>query len=173
MCHSCLSTWGSDQLRRLNIFSFEHRRLRGDLILACNIIHGHLDLQQAPVERDLRGHDFKLRHRSFRLLRRKAASSATLPNLWNKLPIEMIHDSTLDTFKRLFELAWSSLFPSLPRLPCSFNLQFARFETVNSAAVFDQYIWVDLVCHMMRLGFVTSYRSTEKFHNGMHTMGSP
>ncbi len=33
-----------DRLRRLNIISFERRRLRGDLILAYNIFHGRLDL---------------------------------------------------------------------------------------------------------------------------------
>ncbi len=43
-----------------------------------NIFHGRLDFPQAEffeatVERNLRGHDFKIRHRSFRLLRRKAA----------------------------------------------------------------------------------------------------
>ncbi len=44
---------------------YEHRRLRGDLILAYNIFNGRLDFPQAeffdvPSERDLRGHDFKL-----------------------------------------------------------------------------------------------------------------
>ncbi len=58
-----------DRLRRLNIFSLERRRLRRDLILAYNIFHGRLDLP----ERDRRGHDLKLRHRNFCLLRRKAA----------------------------------------------------------------------------------------------------
>ncbi len=57
-----------DRLRRLNIFSLERR---GDLVLVYNIFNGRLDLLQAeffeaPSERDLRGHDFKLRHRSFR-----------------------------------------------------------------------------------------------------------
>ena len=73
-----------ERLRRLNIFSLERRRLRGDLILAYNIFHGRLDLPHAeffetPAERDLRGHGFKLRHRRFRLLRRRAAFSVRLP----------------------------------------------------------------------------------------------
>ncbi len=33
-----------DRLRRLNIFSLERRRLRGDLILAYKMSHGRLDL---------------------------------------------------------------------------------------------------------------------------------
>ncbi len=36
-----------DRLHRLDIFSPERRRLRGDLILAYNIFHGRLDLPQA------------------------------------------------------------------------------------------------------------------------------
>ncbi len=73
-----------ERLRRLNIFSLERRWLRGDLILVYNIFHGRLDFPRAeffevPSERALRGHDFKLRHRSFRLLRRKVAFSVRLP----------------------------------------------------------------------------------------------
>ncbi len=73
-----------DRFRQLNIFSLERRRLRGELILAYNIFHGRLDLPhveifEAPAELDLRGHDFKLRHRSFRILQRKASFSGRLP----------------------------------------------------------------------------------------------
>ncbi len=134
-----------DRLRRLNIFSLKRRRLRGDLILAYNIFHGYLDLPragffEAPSERDLRGHDFKLRHRSFRLLWRKAVFSVRLPISWNKLPMENVNSPTLDTFKRLQDLAWLSLFPSLPCLPCFFNFCLTWFEAPTSAVVLDQYI---------------------------------
>ncbi len=66
-----------ERLRRLNLFSLARRHLRGDLILAYNIFHGRLDVSQAaffgaPVLRNLREHNFKIRHRSFCLLRRKA-----------------------------------------------------------------------------------------------------
>ncbi len=105
----------NDSVRRLNIFSLERRRLRGDLILACNIFHGGIDLPQAecfepPSERDLRGREFKLCHRSFRLLQRKAAFSVRLSLWWNILLIEIVNSPTLDTFKRLLDLAWISLF---------------------------------------------------------------
>ncbi len=55
-----------------------------------------------------------LRHRSFRLLHRKAAFSVRLPIPWNKFPIDIVNFPTLDTFKRLLDSAWFSLFPSLP-----------------------------------------------------------
>ncbi len=72
-----------ERLRRLNLFSLERHRLRGDLILAYTVFHRRLDFPhaeffEAPAERNLRGHDFKKRHRSFRLLRRKAAYSVRL-----------------------------------------------------------------------------------------------
>ncbi len=71
-----------ERLRRLNGISLERRRLREDLILAYNILHGHLDFPQAefseaPEERNLRGHDFKICHRGFRSLPGKASYSVS------------------------------------------------------------------------------------------------
>ncbi len=108
-----------ERLRRLNLFSLERRRLRGDLILAYNIFHRRLDLPQAeyfeaPAERNLRGHIFKIRHRSFRLLRRKAAYSVRLPGPWNSLPSHIFNAPSLGAFKRSLDVAWPSLFPDRP-----------------------------------------------------------
>ncbi len=89
---------------------------------------------ETPAERDVRGHGFKLRHRSFRLLRRKAVSSVRLPVSWNKLLMKIVNSFTLNTFKRLLDLVWFSLFPSLPWLPCSFNVYHAWFEAPNRKA---------------------------------------
>ncbi len=90
-----------ERLRRLNIISLERHQIRSDHIVAYIMYHGHLDWPQAEffearAERDLRGHDFKLRHRSFRLIRRKAAFSVRLPISWNKLSIEMVNARALD-----------------------------------------------------------------------------
>ncbi len=107
------------RLRRLNLFSLERRRLRGDLILAYNIFHGRLNVPQAefieaPAERNLRGYNFKIRHRCFRSLRRKAAYSVRPPGSWNSLPNHIVNASSLGAFKRSLNVAWPSLFPDCP-----------------------------------------------------------
>ncbi len=91
------------RLRRQNTFSLDCRRFRRDLTLANNIFHGRLDLPQAeffeaPAERDLRGHDYKLRHHSFRLLRRKADFSVGPPISRSKPQMEMSNAPILDVF---------------------------------------------------------------------------
>ncbi len=110
-----------ERLRRLNLFSLERRRLRRDLILAYNIFHDRLDFPQAeffeaPAERNLRGHDFKIRYRSLRLLRRKAAYSVRLPGPWNSLPSHIVNAPSLGAFKRSLDVAWPSPFPIRPAL---------------------------------------------------------
>ncbi len=89
-----------DRLRQLNIFSLERCRLRGHLSLAYNTLRGRLDIPQAGffkavAERDLRGHDLKLRHRSFHLPRRK---TVRLPISWNKHTTKLVNAPTLDTW---------------------------------------------------------------------------
>ncbi len=68
----------SSEHRWLGICSLEHHRS------AHSIFPGRFDLPQteffqAPAERDLRGHDFRLRQSSSRLPQRKAAFSMKLP----------------------------------------------------------------------------------------------
>ncbi len=105
-----------ERLRRLNLVSLEWRRLCGDLILANDMFHGRLDFPQAeffeaPAERNLRGHNFKIRHRCFRLLRRKASYSGRLPGPWNSFPENIVNAPTLCAFKRFLDVALPSLFP--------------------------------------------------------------
>ncbi len=72
------------------------------------------EISEAPAERYLRRHDFQLRHRRFRLARRKAAFSVRLPKHWNKLPLEVITEPSFEAFKRLLDSNWASIFPQLP-----------------------------------------------------------
>ncbi len=91
-----------ERLRRLNLFSLERRRLRGNLILDYNIFHGRLDFPHAEF---------------FRLLRRKAPYSVSLPGPWNSLPSHIVNAPSLGAFKRSPDVAWPSLFPDRPWFP--------------------------------------------------------
>ncbi len=107
-----------DRLRRLNLFSIERRLLLGDPILAYNMFQGRLDMPfeeffEAPSDRNLRRHDFQLRHRRFQRARRGAAFSVRLPPKWNALPLEVVTASTLNSFKRMLDNRWTSLFPDV------------------------------------------------------------
>ncbi len=87
-----------DKFRQLDIFSFEHRWLRGDIISAYSIFHDRLDLPwveffEPPAERSLRKHDFKLCH--------TFALEESSPFSWMKLQIEIVSSLTLDRFKCL------------------------------------------------------------------------
>ncbi len=71
------------RLQRLNLCALEIRSRWADLILAYGIFHGRYDLPHdifftLPSCSHLRGHDLKLSHRSFNLVRRKAAFSVQI-----------------------------------------------------------------------------------------------
>ncbi len=99
----------------VNLFSLEQRCLRGELILAYDIFRGRLDYPHTEffeiiAERNLRGHDFKICHRSFHLLRRKAAFSVRRPGPCTTLPDGIVNALTFAAFMRLLNVAWPSLF---------------------------------------------------------------
>ncbi len=76
--------------------------------MAYNLFQGRLNVPlneifEAPAERNLRRHDFQLRHLRFRLARRKAAFSVRLPKHWNKLPLEVVTSPSVEAFKGLLD----------------------------------------------------------------------
>ncbi len=103
------------RLQRLNLCSLEKRRRRADLILAYGIFHGRYDLPQdlfftLPTCSHLRGHDLKLRHRSFHLARQKAASSVRIVKPWNKFPPYVIDSPSVVVFKNRQGACWEFIF---------------------------------------------------------------
>ncbi len=139
-----------ERLRRLNLFSLERRRLRGDLILAYNIFHGcldfpHAELFEAQAEWNLWRHGFKIRHRSFRLLRRKAAYSVRLPGPWNSLPSHIVNAPSFGAFKRSQDVEWPSPFPDRPWFPYLMIDFLHGFRRLTVALFVNQYNWFDLI----------------------------
>ncbi len=82
------------------------------------MFQGRLDMPlkeffEASSERNLRRHDFQLRHRRFYRARRGAAFSVSLPPKLNALPLGVVTAPTLDLFKRLLDDRWAYLFPDI------------------------------------------------------------
>ena len=55
----------NDRLRRLDLFSFQDRLLRADLVLVWKIIHGHCSVNSETLftflpDTDTRGHVYKI-----------------------------------------------------------------------------------------------------------------
>ncbi len=68
---------------------------------------------EAPSERNLRRHDFQLRHRRFHRAWRGAAFSVRLPPKWNAPLLEVVTAPTLDLFKRMLDDRWTYIFPDV------------------------------------------------------------
>ena len=105
----------ADRLTRLNLFSLERRRLRGDMIEMFKIFSGLSDLPIVelfdPSTSRTRGHRFKLAKPRARLRLRASSFSHRVVDHWNALPDELFNVTTVEGFKRGLDRAWESVFP--------------------------------------------------------------
>lgn len=96
-----------ERLRRLNMFSLEHRRLRGDMILTHKILstasHPCAPLLNISNKTHLRGHSLKLDHLPSRLRIRHQSFAVRVPRYWNLLPAYVISAKTTREFKLRFD----------------------------------------------------------------------
>ena len=91
-------------MRTLGLFSLEFRRMRGDLIETYRILRG---LDRMEVERMFplvgktrtRGHNLRLKGRSFKTEMRRNFFSQRVVNLWNSLPQKAVEARSLSVFK--------------------------------------------------------------------------
>lgn len=93
-----------DRLLALNMFTFERRKLRGDMILVYKMFQGLVNIDVNDffiLETDIRtrGHEFKIKKVNCNLDIRKHFFSHRVVNFWNKLTSYVVNSTSLDMFK--------------------------------------------------------------------------
>ena len=94
-----------DRLRALNMYSFERRCLRGDMIQLYKMfkgldkldIHKFFDLEEAHRTR---GHNLKIKKKNCRLDVRKYYFTHRVVEHWNNLPGDVVNSVNLNVFKK-------------------------------------------------------------------------
>jgi len=102
------------RLRELGLFSLEKRRLRGDLIAACQYLKGAYrkdgeDIFSRTCCDRTRNNGFKLGEGGFRLDIRKKFFMIRMVKHWHRLPREVVEAPSLETFKARLDGALSNL----------------------------------------------------------------
>ena len=93
-----------ERLRRLDLFSFQGRLLRADLILVYKILHQKCAIDPVDVfllreDGTTRGHDLKLFKPRTRLETRKRFFSVRVIDLWNNLSNDTVTSESVNQFK--------------------------------------------------------------------------
>ena len=93
-----------ERLRRLDLFSFQGRMLRADLILVYKILHrkcaiDSFEVFQVREEGTTRGHDLKLFKQRTRLESRKRFFSVRVIDCWNNLSNNTVVSESVNQFK--------------------------------------------------------------------------
>ncbi|CAI2739050.1 unnamed protein product [Dicrocoelium dendriticum] len=109
------------RLQRMNLFTLDYRRRRGDLIFTRRILRGEMgtELQacfQSNPNSSTRGHNWKLFKPRRLRIHPALALSTRVVNDWNNLPKYVVEAQTEECFKRMLD---SYLLSTMG--PCSFQ----------------------------------------------------
>ena len=102
-----------DRLRALNLPSMYYRRMRGDMIMAYQILTGCLrvrvaDLLQLDTSDRTRGHHLKLKKRRVNSHLRQTSFCHRIVDSWNSLPADVVAAPSLNTFKNRLDKLWAN-----------------------------------------------------------------
>ena len=100
-----------ERLTRLNLFSQQYRRMRGDMIKTYKIISGLDDVNSSQlfarsIMDNLHGHSLKLYKEHFHKVICKEFFSQRVIDQWNELPEEVVKAKTLNSFKNSSDKYW-------------------------------------------------------------------
>ena len=106
-----------ERLEKLNLYSLEQRRLRGQLIETFKILSGKYEFNHEKLFKfsdtsNTRGHTMKLYKPTLKkgLMLRKNFFNIAIINTWNDLPQGVVTASTVDTFKNRLDRHWKTTF---------------------------------------------------------------
>ena len=90
---------------RLELFSLEHRRLRGDLIEVYKIMRGIGKVDSQHIfpkvgESKTRGHRFNVRGERYKRVQRGNFFTHRMVSVWNELPEVVVETGTILSFKK-------------------------------------------------------------------------
>jgi hypothetical protein len=108
----------ASRLRRLNLFSLERRRLRGDLITVFKVFNGEISLDPndffvPAIFPSTRGHQLKLFKPYVSTRRRAMCFSQRIVRNWNSLPPSILTAPNSNIFKTMLDKCWSDIFPNI------------------------------------------------------------
>ena len=104
-------TYG-ERLRRLNLFSLEHRRRRGDMVTLYTLFEKNSPLldtyryQQNEAQVQTRGHSRRLKSTRANTNMRKNSFFVRVSEDWNALPEHVVSAPTFTTFKARLDRNW-------------------------------------------------------------------